>query len=110
LKTVTEEDLGLIATAIIKAVNPKLIVLFGSQSRGNANKNSDIDLLVIGERPDSDSWSRRRAIGNIRRSLPGDIPVDVLFYTPEEVNRWKDTTNHIIREALAEGSILYERP
>ena len=111
MKTVTNEQLGKIAKAIVNTANPLRVILFGSQSRGTANGNSDIDLLVIGERPANEPWSRRREVGNIRRSLPSlDIPVDILFYTPDEVLRWKDTTNHVVREAFAEGDVLYERP
>lgn len=109
--TVTKDQLGSIAKAIVGVANPMLVILFGSQSRGTAGKNSDIDLLVVGERPTNKIWSRRRAVGDIRRSLPSmNIPVDILFYTPEEMLRWKDTTNHVIRKALTEGDVLYERP
>ena len=31
-------------------------------------------------------------------------------YTPEEVEKWSGTTNHIIGIALREGKVLYERP
>lgn len=90
--------------------NPELIILFGSQARGTANEFSDIDLLIVGNHPLDEAWSRRREIGRIRRSLPSlELPVDILFFTPDEVVRWKDTTNHIISEAYREGEVLYER-
>lgn len=110
MTAITKDQLGLIAKAIVKVADPVSVILFGSRSRGTANKNSDIDLLVVGERPDTKTWSRRRTIGNIRRSLPAlGVPIDILFYTPDEVLRWKETTNHIISEALNEGTVLYER-
>lgn len=109
--TVTKRQLAAISKAIVDVANPLLVILFGSQSRGTANNNSDIDLLVIGERPANKPWSRRKAVGDIRRSLPAsNIPVDILFYTPDEVLRWKDTTNHVVRQAFNEGDVLYERP
>jgi uncharacterized protein len=111
LTTVTKGQLAAISKAIVDVANPLLVILFGSQSRGTANNNSDIDLLVIGERPTNKPWSRRKAVGDIRRSLPtSSIPVDILFYTPDEVQRWKDTTNHVVRQAFNEGDVLYERP
>jgi hypothetical protein len=75
-----------------------------------ADQYSDIDLLIIGDRPEQ-KWSRRLEIGKIRRSLsPSNIPVDILFFTPQEVQKWRSTTNHIISEAFQKGEILYERP
>jgi len=111
LTTVTKGQLATISKAIVEAANPLLVILFGSQSRGTANSDSDIDLLVVGERPTDKPWSRRKTVGDIRRSLPRlNIPVDILFYTPDEVLRWKDTTNHVVRQAFDEGDVLYERP
>lgn len=109
LTVITREQLDSIAKAIVDVSHPLKIILFGSRARGNAHADSDIDILVIGERT-SAPWSRNRLVGNMRRSLPKlNVPVDILFFTPEEMNRWKNTTNHIIREALDEGDVLYER-
>ncbi|HZI20166.1 MAG TPA: nucleotidyltransferase domain-containing protein [Pyrinomonadaceae bacterium] len=108
--TVSKDQLAAITDAIKHITNPKLVILFGSQARGTADQHSDIDLLVIGDRPLNEVWSRRREIGKIRRSLPPTkIPVDILFFTPDEVLKWRDTTNHIISEAFQEGEVLYER-
>ena len=110
MTAITKDQLGLIAKAIVSVADPISVILFGSRSRGTANNNSDIDLLVVGERPAVKTWSRRRTIGDIRRSLPlVGVPIDILFYTPDEIFRWKETTNHIVSEALSEGTVLYER-
>jgi uncharacterized protein len=107
---VSRDQLTAIADAIKQVANPDLVILFGSQARGTANENSDIDLLVVGDRPLNEAWSKRREIGRIRRSLPPvKVPIDLLFFTPDEVLRWKGTTNHIISEAFREGEVLYER-
>jgi predicted nucleotidyltransferase len=104
------ENLSEIARSIVSAVNPLKVVLMGSHARGNARSDSDIDLLVIGDPPKSGTWSRRKSVGDIRRKLPKiKVPVDILFFTPEEVSRWKDAKNHVIHHALTEGTILYER-
>ena len=97
--------------AVLRQVNPLLVILLGSQARGTANVDSDIDLLVIDDRPFSADRSRRRIIGNIRRSIPADRhPVDVLLCDAFELRRWRETTNHVIARALREGVVLYERP
>ena len=97
--------------AVLRQVSPLLVVLFGSQAKGTANEDSDIDLLVIDDRPFSPTRSRRRIIGDIRRSIPADRhPVDVLLFDPTELQLWRHTTNHVIARALREGVVLYERP
>jgi len=40
---------------------------------------------------------------------PIPCSIEVLVYTPEEVAKWKGTTNHIITEAYRSGKVVYER-
>ena len=96
--------------AVLRHVDPLLVVLFGSQARGTANDDSDIDLLVVDQRPFSPSRSRRRIIGDIRRGIPASKwPVDILLFDSRELDRWRWTTNHVIARALRDGIVLYER-
>ena len=114
LKSVGDFDSQVVESlrdAVLRQVNPLLVVLFGSQATGTANDDSDIDLLVIDDRAFSPTRSRRRIIGDIRRGIPADRhPVDVLLFDPSELERWRTTTNHVIARALKEGVVLYERP
>ncbi len=107
---VSSDTLASLAERIIHLANPHRVILFGSQARGTLNESSDIDLLIIGDRSSGESWSRRREIGRIRRGLPvSATPIDILFFTPDEIEKWRHTTNHVVSEALREGRILYER-
>ena len=107
---VPSDQIESLAEQITRVSSPRQVILFGSQARGTANADSDVDLLIVGEKPSGEGWSRRREIGRIRRalSLPG-VPIDILFFTPEEVEKWRHTTNHVVSEALREGKVLYER-
>jgi hypothetical protein len=44
------------------------------------------------------------------RSILGDyfIPMDILVFTPQEIEEWKDFRNHVVSHALREGRTLYE--
>ena len=107
----SNDELSSLADCIVDLVKPRQVILFGSQARGTAGEDSDIDLLVVGERAPGQGWSRRREIVRIRRALPlVGRPIDILFFTPEEIEKWRDTTNHVVSEALREGQVLYERP
>lgn len=97
-------------SAILGVANPRMIILFGSQARGVANPDSDVDLLIVEEKGDWSSPSRRREIGRIRRALPRiGYPIDVLLFTPSEVAQWRSAKNHVIARAVEEGHVLYER-
>ena len=109
--TLSNDQLASLSERIIDLAKPQRVILFGSQARGTAKEDSDIDLLFVRDHPTGESGSRRREIGRIRRGLPHlGVPIDILVFTPEEVEQWRHTTNHVVSEALREGKILYERP
>ena len=100
-------------TAIRQAVeriatrfHPDKIILFGSRARGQGGPDSDADLLVI-MRVDG---SKRQQAVQIDLALEGiPIPIDLIVVTPEEVEKYRDAMGTIIREAVREGKVLYER-
>lgn len=96
--------------AIVQAVRPQQIVLFGSQARGRGHAHSDVDLLVI-EDGSLSGQERLREMAELKRVLaPFRVSKDVLVYSQAEVERWRHTKNHVIARALREGRVLYERP
>ncbi len=102
-------DAGLmdeIVRRIVETVSPQKVILFGSQSRGNARPESDLDLLVIAD----------SALPRYRRSAPlygalSDIlvPMDILVYSPEEVKEWSEVRQAFVTTAIREGRVLYEK-
>ena len=94
------------ADRIVGRFQPLQVVLFGSHARGTANAWSDVDLLVV--LPDVSD--KRVAAVDIRRTL-GDLPVckDIVVATPEEIARRGHLAGTVLRSALREGKIVYER-
>ncbi len=110
MDTVTPELVDKIAEAIRREVSPVRIILFGSYARGDAGPDSDVDLLVVEDEPFGPGHSRYREMVRLRRAADvATVPMDILVYSHAEVEKWKDTVNHIVREALREGKTLYER-
>ena len=86
--------------------SPDKIVIFGSHARGDQTPDSDLDVLVIMPV----SGSRRQQAAAIEMALVGiDVPTDILVATPEEVERLKNVRGTIIKPALEEGRVVYER-
>ena len=80
-------------------------ILFGSLARGDMSRHSDVDLILIQE-------TQKRFLDRYDGILlePGqavkDRAVDILIYTPQELEQIKDRT--FVRQALREGITLYE--
>ncbi len=91
---------------IVRDFEPVKIILFGSQARGDAQWDSDVDLLVVlPSAPDKHEAAVAvyRALRDIR------IPKDIIISTPEEIARYGDMVGRILRPALREGKVLYAR-
>lgn len=107
---VTEKLLSEIVDRIVKEIDPLQIILFGSYARGQADANSDLDLLIVEGEPFGKGRSRSREIYRLYSSLAGlGIPKDILVYSRDEITEWKGSINHVIGRALREGKVLYER-
>jgi predicted nucleotidyltransferase len=98
----------------LKQSNPYKIVLFGSYANGNPNENSDIDLMVILDNNHvSETYEERLNkkifIRNMVLEINRKIPLDILVYSKEELNKIKSHGNYFIDEIEKTGKIIYEK-
>jgi predicted nucleotidyltransferase len=63
-----------------KRFEPKSVILFGSQARGDATQRSDYDLLVVADTLPRDFWERTKVLWEEKPPL-----VDVLGFTEAEL-------------------------
>lgn len=111
LPPVTPELLRQMTRAIVDEVDPEKVILFGSRGRGDAETDSDIDLLVVEAEPFGPDRSKHREMLRLNRALRDfRVPKDLLVFSNEEVEYWRDSLNHVLARALREGRVLYERP
>jgi len=100
-----EIELKRIVDSIESNYQPEKIILFGSLAEGRATEGSDIDLIVIKD-TDKDPWSRSEEVDRYIRHA---VPVDVLVYTPREIEARLGINDFFVREFLEKGKVLYER-
>ena len=112
--SITETDDALIrqmTAAIVDAADPEQVILFGSRARGDAGTNSDVDLVVVEAEPFGPGRDRGVEETRLWRALANfHVPKDILVYSRDEVDHWRDSLNHVLARALREGKVLYERP
>ena len=111
MATINDSIIKQMTECIVKEVNPLRIILFGSCARNQVHESSDVDLLVIEDVPFGEGRSRFRETGRINRALAGfGVAKDILVYSSDEVERWRNSLNHVVSHALREGRDLYVRP
>ena len=91
---------------IVDHCDPDQIILFGSQARGTAHADSDVDLLVV--MPVEGS---KRAKQVELRCVLHDIciPKDIIVVRPEELERRRNIVGTVVWPAVREGKVLYAR-
>lgn len=101
---VTRKEIKEISDKIVKNYSPEKIILFGSYGSGNPTKDSDVDLFIIKE---TKRHQHKRHL-QVRRIIKGELPVDVLVYTPKETQRRLKMGDFFIKDILKKGKVLYE--
>ena len=106
VKQANEDLLQEVVKRIVQSFNPQKIILFGSYAYGKPHEGSDLDILVIME---SNLPRYKRSIPIYRVLADLLIPMDILVYTPEEVEAWKDVPQAFVTSILKKGKVLYEK-
>ena len=100
-----DETIEQVVETIRDRYQPEKIILFGSRVWGQADSESDLDLLVIKES------EKREVSGLVRRfqQRPYLLPLDILVKTPQEMEERLAMGDDFIREIVDRGRVVYER-
>lgn len=102
----TNEAVDKLTQHIVERFQPQRLILFGSRARGDAQDDSDFDLLIVAP-SEEPRWQRTVPV---YRALAGlGIPKEIVWWTPEEIDEWRGVKAHFINTALREGKVLYEK-
>ena len=103
---VGQHDIETVAARLGEAAGAVQVILFGSHARGEAQNASDVDLMIVAE-SDLPRFKRSRALYSLLRPYP--FPMDLVVYTPEEVERGKQSPLSFVSTVLREGKTVYVR-
>ena len=92
---------------LVATADPLRVLLFGSVASGVDGPDSDIDLLVV--LPQVERDHRHELTVKLARAISAPVPVDLLVTDPAEIAERGDLPG-ILRVALREGRVVYERP
>jgi uncharacterized protein len=106
MKQLSKQLLVQITERLRKSLDPQSIYLFGSHAAGCADKDSDIDLLIVVA--DTTTNSRELAYHG-RNSLWGiKAPFDLIVCTKSELQKWSSVSCNPIHTAVTKGRLIYE--
>ena len=105
MRELNSDILAEITKRLSESIQPERIYLFGSHAVGQADQDSDIDLLAVIRETDK---STRDIARKGRASLWGlKTPVDLIVCTKAQLERYGGVKNTVINEALCEGRLVY---
>ena len=79
------------------------MILFGSHAARRASRDSDVDLLVVTDRPTGPDASL-----NLRRKIQYSFPLDIVIIDAARVTRRIEAGDFFLQDAVEHGKVLYE--
>jgi predicted nucleotidyltransferase len=106
---VTATQLNEIVKILVDECRPEKIILFGSYAQGIAKDDSDLDQAIIKK----SNLPQHKRSAEFRKALRANgrrwyFGMDILVYTPEEIEAGKTFPHSFVHEILSTGKILYE--
>ena len=95
-----DDKIRMIVGRVTEEYDPEAIIVFGSAARGEATEDSDLDIAII---MDSDLPEHERNV-KMRACI---MAMDLLVFTPEEVDAGKNDETSLISEIIRTGEVVY---
>ncbi len=102
-----------VGQAVLRDTAAEDVILFGSRARGDYHKDSDLDILLVHPRWQDDEIrdkARRAADAKVKALYGMFVPVDFIWFTPEEFDRMRRSINSVAAIASEEGITMDGRP
>jgi len=105
MRKISSDLLDEIIRQLVDSIQPEKIYLFGSHAAGQADEDSDVDLLAVV--PDTDRSTREIAIEGRSSLRDFLISFDLIVCTKSQFDRYVDVKNTIMNEVLCNGRLVY---
>jgi uncharacterized protein len=96
-------DIQRFATEVGREFLPERVILFGSYANGQAQSESDVDLLVVM----SEEVSGVRMAAEIITRLKPTLPVELIVRSSRQIRERLLLNDYFLREILTSGKELY---
>ena len=107
----TSQLLQQMVATIVAKVDPEQVILFGSHARGDTSEGSDVDLIVVESEPFGKNRDRGAEAVRLWQALARfEISKDILVYSRDEVEYWRDSLNHVLARVSREGKVFMGGP
>ena len=103
-QSISAEVLDEIVKRLIALAAPVKIILFGSNARGEAQSNSDLDLIIV-EKEVTEQYDEALRLGRALGDLM--LPIDLIVVSEAQFNRYGRVPGTVFYRSLQEGRILY---
>ena len=90
---------------LIARAGARKAVVFGSYAKGNADRHSDLDIIIVHD-TNKGFFDRASDFSEIHSAWPRSL--DMLIYTPDELDEMLAQRRPFIEIALDEGVVIYE--
>lgn len=98
------EFIASITRVLVTSAQPERVYLIGSFARGQQDRDSDIDLLIIKDT----TLPRHKRARELRKMIaPYKYPLDLLVYSRDEFEKEKNVIGTLAYQATREGIVLY---
>ena len=97
----------------LKAIDPYMVLLFGSYAYGSPDEDSDFDLFVVLNEhtfPATflDKQELYLKVSQFTRSVAKQIPIDLIVLTIPMFEQFKIASTSFSEEILTKGIVIYE--
>ncbi len=102
------EMVNKVVKRLVKTYHPLKIYLFGSYAWGTPTDDSDLDLLIVVDHTDQNTY--QRAVAGHHALWGLEVPKDLLVYTEKEFEKEAQDVTTLCHKVTKDGIKVYAKP